>query len=289
MEEIITLPPPPLPHSTTNEPSIIQPESSSRVAPLMPTIQSSTQNDEDRIRAPWPRGIQYLAMALTQVDSLLKEPRLSVLIAKNSLRPSDRHRLGTIETDKLYGFIWPWKAPCVYAYLAKEWSKDLRREFGAQEMDKNLLHEECSQLKARVTEMESIMKKTLESIDKLQVDLDETNIVKAIVEALAKAIEDQVANLQCNYSLKFKKAEPPRTGLQSWRWSIRTQWRRVVRCSSRAKTISRRSCSSIILYKNFIRSMIFSSRMRTRTRTRMGKMRRDQSKTISLNQLLIKV
>lgn len=42
----------------------------------------------------------------------------------------------------------------LYAYMAKERDKALRREFGAQVTDKNLLQEECARLKARVEEVE---------------------------------------------------------------------------------------------------------------------------------------
>lgn len=40
-------------------------------------------------------------------------------------------------------------------------------------MDRRLLVEECSRLKAQVAEVEGTMKETLESMDKLQADLDE--------------------------------------------------------------------------------------------------------------------
>lgn len=40
------------------------------------------------------------------------------------------------------------------------------------------------------------MKETLESVDKLQVDLDEANATKATLEGRATTTEDQVANLQ---------------------------------------------------------------------------------------------
>lgn len=72
------------------------------------------------------------------------------------------------------------------AYLAKERNKALRREFSAQEIDKNLLQEECTRLKARVSEVENTMKETLESIDKLQTNLDEANTSKFALKNQAK-------------------------------------------------------------------------------------------------------
>lgn len=51
----------------------------------------------------------------------------------------------------------------LYAYMDKAW----RCEFGAQETDRNLLQEEYLSLKARVEEVENIMKETLEFVDKL--------------------------------------------------------------------------------------------------------------------------
>lgn len=59
------------------------------------------------------------------------------------------------------------------------------------------------------------MKETLESIDKLQVDLDEANAAKVTIEARVKTVEDQVANLQRQLHLKCKKVEPYQTRLRS--------------------------------------------------------------------------
>lgn len=62
-------------------------------------------------------------------------------------------------------------------------------------MDKNLLQDECSRLKARVTEVENTIKEIIESIDKLQIDLDAANAVKETLENRSKIAENQVANL----------------------------------------------------------------------------------------------
>lgn len=100
--------------------------------------------------------------------SLLEEPQLSVLIAKNAMRPKDYHRLNAVKTDDLYdNIIHSAMETALYAYMAKERDKALRREFGAQETNKNHLQEECSMLKARVTEVESTIREILESLDKL--------------------------------------------------------------------------------------------------------------------------
>lgn len=50
-------------------------------------------------------------------------------------------------------------------------------------------------MKAWVKEVESMMKETLESVDKLQIDLDQANTSKLALENRAKAAEDQVAML----------------------------------------------------------------------------------------------
>lgn len=83
------------------------------------------------------------------------------------------------------------------AYIAKEQDKALRRDFGAQEIDRNLLQEECSRMKTQMEEVETIMKETLEFIDKLQVDLVKANNSKFILENRAKMAEEQLAMLQC--------------------------------------------------------------------------------------------
>lgn len=139
-----------------------------------------------------------MASVLTWTISLLEESRLSVLIAKNVLRPGDCHLLNEIEIDDLYDNIIHFRMEsALCAYMAKERNKTLRREFGAQEMDKNLLQEECSRLKARVEEVETTIKEILEFVDKLQVDLNEANTSKLTLEVRAKTAEDQVPILQC--------------------------------------------------------------------------------------------
>lgn len=85
-------------------------------------------------------GIQHLTLALIQTTYLFKEPHLYVLISKNALRPEDHHCLNTVETDDLYDNIIHSAIESVLcAYMAKEHNKALRREFGAQETNKNLL------------------------------------------------------------------------------------------------------------------------------------------------------
>lgn len=80
---------------------------------------------------------------------------------------------------------------------ANEHNKGLRKVFGSQEIDKNLLQEEYLRLKAWVFKVKNPMKETLEWIEKLQTDLDEANTAKATLENQFKTAEDQVANLQC--------------------------------------------------------------------------------------------
>lgn len=135
---------------------------------------------------------------MTRKTSHLKEPRLSILIAKNALSPGDYHYLNEVETDNLYdNIIHSAMESALYPYMAKERNKTLRQEFEAQEKNKNLLQEECLRLKARVEEVETTVKETLEFVDKLQANLDEANISKLAFEDRAKNTEDQVAILQC--------------------------------------------------------------------------------------------
>lgn len=54
-------------------------------------------------------------------------------------------------------------------------------------------------MKAQITEMENIIKEKLEFIDNLQVNLDEANAAKAIIEAWAKTAENQVVDLQWQF------------------------------------------------------------------------------------------
>lgn len=101
-----------------------------------------------------------------------------------------------VEMDDLYdNAIYSAIEHILFAYLAKERNKGLRREFRTQEGERNLLQEDCQRLKAHVFEVENTMKEMLEFMDELQVDLDEANAAKANLEDRAKAIEDQVAKL----------------------------------------------------------------------------------------------
>lgn len=81
-------------------------------------------------------------------------------------------------------------------YPAKERDKAFRREFGALKGERNLLLEKGQLLKARVKEVEGTMKETLEFMDKFQSDLDEANATKVALKTEAKAMKDQVAELQ---------------------------------------------------------------------------------------------
>lgn len=73
--------------------------------------------------------------------------------------------------DDLYDNVIHFAIECIMsAYLAKECDKGLKREFGAHEVDRNLMQEDYTRLKARVTKVENTMKETLESMDNLQAD-----------------------------------------------------------------------------------------------------------------------
>lgn len=52
-------------------------------------------------------------------------------------------------------------------------------------------------MKAQVNEVEDTMKETLESMDKLQANLNEANASKLALETRAKNAEDQMVILQC--------------------------------------------------------------------------------------------
>lgn len=67
---------------------------------------------------------------------------------------------------------------------------------GALEGERNLLLDEGQQWKARVCKVEGTTKETLEYVDKLQAYLDEANAAKASLETKAKAVQDQVFELQ---------------------------------------------------------------------------------------------
>lgn len=115
--------PPPLP-STTIKPSVIQLEFSTMDAPLVSPNQSGAQNEETETWFLWPWGIQHLAMALTQMDSLLEEPWLLVFIAKNVLRFGDRHHLGVVETDEPYSLCHRKHPVCILSQGAEQSSKE---------------------------------------------------------------------------------------------------------------------------------------------------------------------
>lgn len=64
---------------------------------------------------------------------------MSVLIAKNVLRPEDHHRLNAVKTDDLYNnIIHSTMESVLCACMAKEQDKALRREFAMQEMEKKI-------------------------------------------------------------------------------------------------------------------------------------------------------
>lgn len=68
-----------------------------------------------------------MTLALTRTTSLLKEPCLSIVIAKSALRLGDCHRLNKVEIDDLYYNIIHYtmeSALCVY--MAEECNKAIR-------------------------------------------------------------------------------------------------------------------------------------------------------------------
>lgn len=110
------------------------------------------------------------------MPSLLEDPSLVVLLTKNALRLGDCRRLSEVENDELFDNIMHFALEsALYAYMAKERNKFLKWEFGAQEIDRRLLAEEYSRLKTQVDEMEGMMKETMESVDKIQVDRGEAD------------------------------------------------------------------------------------------------------------------
>lgn len=174
-------PPPPPPAIEVIAPT--QPKSSSRGTPAVVLIQAEPSPEEAEAEVAWARGIQNLALVLTRTTSLLKEPRLSILIAKNTLRRGDHHHLNVVEIDDLYNNIIPFAMEsALCSYIAKECDKALQRESDAQEIGKNLLQEEFSRLKAQAEEVKNTMKETLKSVAKLQVDLNEANTSKLTYE-----------------------------------------------------------------------------------------------------------
>lgn len=105
--------------------------------------------------------------------------------------------MNKVESEDLYDNIMHSTIEsALYAYMVKKYNKALRQEYRVQETDKTLLREECSMLKARVNKVEGTMKEILESMDKLQMDLNEANASKLGLENRAESTEDQMAILQ---------------------------------------------------------------------------------------------
>lgn len=173
-KEIIMLPHLP-PHPIIEESAHSQPKSSAMgVSASIPVPEPSTVAPTSTKPIPtnvgvnslWPPSIQQLV--LTRMPSLLKDLSLAILLTENALRPGVYRRLNEVKTDKLFGNVMhPDLQSALYAYMAKERNKVLRWEFGAQEMDKRLLAEECSRLKTRVVKVEGTMRETLELVNKL--------------------------------------------------------------------------------------------------------------------------
>lgn len=97
-----------------------------------------------------------------------------------------------------------------------------------------LLAKECSSLKARVTEAEGTMKETLESMDKLQANLElafasNLGLEGEAKSTKAKSTKDQVALLQ------RQVLELPLLGLLSSRWNLRRQWPKAGRYLFKAR------------------------------------------------------
>lgn len=67
-------------------------------------------------------------------------------------------------------------------YMAMERERELRWHYRVIDTAKDMLQEENQRLKTQVEEVESIIKKTLESVDKLQSDLYEAKAQKVKAE-----------------------------------------------------------------------------------------------------------
>lgn len=131
------------------------------------------------------------------MSSLLEDPPLGLLLIKSALRSTDRRHLNKIEMDELFvNTIHSALEGALCAYVVKECLRALKREFGINEKHKELLAKECSNLKARVTEIDSAMKEILESVDKFQVDLNAALASNLGLENRAESAENQVALLQ---------------------------------------------------------------------------------------------
>lgn len=61
-------------------------------------------------------------------------------------------------------------------YLARDKDRELRWHCGVLDTAKNILGEENQRLKTLVEEIETMMKETLELVDKLHSDLDEAKV-----------------------------------------------------------------------------------------------------------------
>lgn len=91
---VVILPHPPPP--TIEGASAFQPESSIRGTSAVVSVPANPTPKSTRVESSWPWSIQNLALALTQTISLLEEPRLLVLKAKNALRHRDQYRLDAV-------------------------------------------------------------------------------------------------------------------------------------------------------------------------------------------------
>lgn len=121
------MPPPPPPPLAIEESAPTQPESSSIGASIVGPFAIEPTLENIGIETQWPCSIQHLALALTRTISLLEEPCLLVLIAKNALRPEDHHHLNEVEMDDLLDNIMHSAMESVLcAYIAKEQNKALR-------------------------------------------------------------------------------------------------------------------------------------------------------------------
>lgn len=110
---------------------------------------------------------------------------------------ADCRHLNEIEMDKLFiNAIHSALKGALCAYVIKEHFRTFRQKFGANKTHRELLVEECSNLKTRVVEVEGVMKETLDSVDKLQVDLDAAHASNLGLKSRAKSAKDQVALLQ---------------------------------------------------------------------------------------------
>lgn len=114
-----------------------------------------------------------------------------ILLRSPANKNADLYHLNEVETDELFdNAIHSALEGAFCTYMAKEWHKALRQEFGANETDKRLLIKEHLRLNAHIDEVEGTMKETLELVDKLWVDLDEANASKLGLENRTKFLKD---------------------------------------------------------------------------------------------------